>query len=285
MNSHPQRVCALFFICTDTDRAGEIQGILRYRLKFRHEESFDSAYKVIMLPASERNTAWSHFQIHGSGDSARCRLATQERFSFRSRREQHWSHQWIDNSIYLFTLHQARARTQRKMLPGYDLESSFFRGVIDNVGIEATVEAVKSGPALMKGLYLSLSCQNYGEQTLDMLKARMRYINEGAFMAGTHLFPLLRKYEPNFPYFWEDTPVSVLSRGYHPKKIKWSGMVHENASVREVLQKAELEELPQGMRILGIEQETPYAFYHNANMDSLVQAHQTVILSEVEGFC
>lgn len=283
MNNHPQRCNALFFIASDTDRAGEIQGILRYRLKFQHHESNDAAYKVIMLPASERNTAWSHFQIHGSGESARCRLATQDRFSFRGRREQHWSHMWIENAIYQFTLHQARARTQRKMLPGYNLESSFFTGVIDNVRIEATVEVVKNGPPHMNGLYLMVGCQNYGVQTLDMLKARMLNVNQGAYVVGSHLFPLLRKYEPNFPYFWADTPVSVLARGNHPKKVQWSGLVHDGATVREVLQSAGIDDLPPYMRILGIEQETPYAFY-DANMDTVVEAQQTVILSEVEGY-
>lgn len=283
MNNHPQRCNALFFIDGDADRAGEIQGILRYRLKFQHHESHDAAYKVIMLPASERNTAWSHFQIHGSGESARCRLATQERFSFRGRREQNWDHQWIEHSLYQFTLHQARARTQRKMLPGYDIESSFFTGVIDNVSIEATVEVVKNGPPHMNGLYLRLGCHNYGAQSMDMLKARMLTINQGAYVVGTHLFPLLRKYEPNFPYCWDDTPVSVLARGHHPTKVQWSGLVPDGASVREVLQRAGIEELPHGMRVLGIEQETPYQFY-GATMDSVVEAKQSVILSEVEGY-
>lgn len=59
--------------------------------------------------------------------------------------------------------------------------------------------------------------------------------------------------------------------------------MHDGATVREVLQRAGLEELPPGMRVLGIEQETPYKFY-DATMDSVVEVNQSVILSEADGY-
>lgn len=282
MTSHPQRCNALFFIGRDTACADQVKGTLRYTLNFRHEESNDSACKVIMLPATEAHKAWSHFQLHRSGGGVRCRLSTMETFTFRAGRQAHWNHKWIDDSVYEFILHQARARMQRKMLPGYDVESSFFRGVIDEVGLEATLLAVKNGPYMLNGRYLNLSCHNYGEQTLEMLEARMRVINSGASLAGRDLFLLLRKEEPDFPYLWENTPVRVITRGRPSQTFEWSGLVHEDASVADVLAKAKIV-VPHDMRILGIEQESPYAFL-GANMQSHVKADQAVVLSDCDGY-
>lgn len=280
-----QRIGNMFFVDTNVQRKHEVMGILAFKLGLEHVPSLARRTKIVMLPSSQEYPAWNHLKLKATRPEFHADLSTQQWLNLGGGLSLLWSHRRIEYSDFKFYLDQARARTGRKRLPQYHEESEFFRGRVGQLDLQAEIQVVTEAngrfadaPGSMNGLWVSLETFNYGPQTQEKLTEIASQI--GAFQAPRRtLFELVQMGHPDYPCLFEDTSVRIRTRGETSCKIDTTVVVHAGATVRHALAKADIRPAYQGLKVAGVERETPDYKHWSAIEDTVVQQGWTILLT------
>lgn len=245
-----QQLHGLFFVDTNSRTAAELQGVLRYNFGFRESSGYSRKQRIVMLPATERYPRWSHLQFweDSNGNCNSINLACLQWMQLRGEKELQWNHERISEPVAQFMIEQARARTSRKMLPGYIERISLWSGTVSNLNVDGyaplplqmTVHDLEQAPAGMNGVYVYMSLPNHGQHMFDLMKQCMQVINSRAFFVGGDLYNRLRATEPEYPFLWNDTEVRIITRGHVEQSIDLKLKVPHQSTAAEVLKRAKL---------------------------------------------